>query len=67
MCQIQYIQKRIRYDSHSWEASGLMEEQADKQMLSRHGSKYNTTAIDRMLRELTEQGTGYAWGPETAF
>lgn len=44
-----------------------MEEQADKQMLSRHGGKYTTTAIDRMLRELTEHGTNYAWGSETAF
>lgn len=67
MCQIQYVQKRIRCDSHSWEAYGLMEEQADKQMLSRHGGKYNTTAIERMLWELTEQGLDYAWGPETAF
>lgn len=47
MCQIQYVQKRIRSNSHSWEAYGLME--ADKQMISRHGEKYYSAAIDKIL------------------
>lgn len=34
-----------------------MEEQVDKQMISKHGNRYCRVAIDKILWKLKEQGT----------
>lgn len=57
----------MRCDSYSWKAYGLMEEQADKQMISRYGDKYYSAAIDKMLWEFKEKGTNCAWDSERIF
>lgn len=43
-----------------------MEEQADKQIICRHG-KFYSVAIDKMLWKLEEQVGNCAWGSGRAF
>lgn len=44
-----------------------MEEQANRQMISRCGDKYSSAAIDKKIWQFKEQGTNCAWDSERIF